>query len=149
VCNIGLPLQPLVTSPTGLSLARNTLYGLFAFFLVLPAVFGPQERGAVRMVLRWRAMALIGLVSYGVYLWHEGWIHMYVVWTGDRLFHIPWLHLAAAAALLAVAAATLSYLLVERPIVRSARGSRLTADVRPRYRLATATRFSRLIGARS
>lgn len=149
VSNIGLPIKPLVTSPTGLSLARNTLYGLFAFFLVVPAVFGPQERGSIRLLLRWRPMALVGVVSYGVYLWHEGWIHMYLTWTGDRLFNIPWPHLAAGALLLAVAAATASYLLVERPILRSGRGSSPAVGARPAFRLMPAELMSRLIGARS
>lgn len=148
VGNIGLPLIPLVTSPTGLSLARNTLYGLFAFFLVAPAVFGPQDDGLIRQLLRWRPIALIGVVSYGIYLWHEGWIHMYLRWTGDRLFDIPWLHLAAGALILATAAAAASYLLVERPILRSGRGSNVRRWALPTYR-PTAGLKSRLMGARS
>ncbi len=51
-----------------MSLARQTLYGLFAFFVVLPAVFGPQDRGVVRGLLRARPVALLGVVSYGIYL---------------------------------------------------------------------------------
>jgi peptidoglycan/LPS O-acetylase OafA/YrhL len=121
VSNIGLPLLPIVASPVGPSLARQTLYGLFAFFLVLPAVFGPQDRGLVRAALRWRPLALVGVVSYGVYLWHEAWIHMYLVWSGDRLFDIPLVTMTAAVGALAIASATLSYRLVERPIMRSGR----------------------------
>lgn len=148
VGNIGLPLIPLVTSPTGLSLARNTLYGLFAFFLVAPAVFGPQDQGFIRLLLRWRPIALIGVVSYGVYLWHEGWIHMYLGWTGDRLFDIPWPHLAAAAAALAIAAATASYVLVERPILKAGPPSTVARRLLPTYRPAAGL-ITRLIGARS
>jgi len=34
--------------------ARQFLYGATAFFLLLPAVFGPQDRGLVRRLLRWK-----------------------------------------------------------------------------------------------
>ncbi|HET6963847.1 MAG TPA: acyltransferase [Acidimicrobiales bacterium] len=129
VANIGLPLTPVTDSPLGPSLARQLLYGLFAFFLVLPAVFGPQDRGVVRILLRWRPLALAGVISYGIYLWHEAWIHMYLVWSGQRLFDMPLLVVTIAVAALAVASATLSYRLVERPVLRS--GFALRSRFRP------------------
>jgi peptidoglycan/LPS O-acetylase OafA/YrhL len=116
VSNIGLPLAPLTASPVPVALARQTLYGLFAFFVVLPAVFGAQDRGLIRQSLRFRPVALVGVVSYGVYLWHESWITMFQRWTGDRTFTIPFPDLFVPVTLLAIAAATVSYVLVERPI---------------------------------
>ena len=128
VSNIGLPLEPVKPSPLGPSLARQALYGAFAFFLVIPAVFGDQERGLVRRALTWRPIALVGVVSYGIYLWHEGWLHMYLVWSGSRLFDIPLSYLTAVVTVLALVSATLSYRLVERPVLRYHR--------RPRERTA-------------
>jgi peptidoglycan/LPS O-acetylase OafA/YrhL len=119
VGNIGLPLTPLTASPVGLSLLRQTLYGLFAVFLVAPAVFGPQDTGGPRRLLRFRPLALIGVVSYGVYLWHEAWIELWLRWTGDRLFHVSWPALAIVVTAAAIACATGSYILVERPVLRS------------------------------
>jgi len=121
VSNIGLPLTPITNSPLGLSLARQTLYGLFAFFVVAPAVVGPQESGAIRRLLAFRPVALIGAVSYGIYLWHEAWITLFLRWTGDRLFTIPLWEITAFAGGLATLSATVSYLLLERPILRSRR----------------------------
>jgi peptidoglycan/LPS O-acetylase OafA/YrhL len=118
VSNIGLPLTPVTPSPVGLSLARQTLYGLFAFCLVAPAVFGPQDRGAIRGLLRARVLVLIGVVSYGVYLWHEAALALFLRWTQDRLFTIPLWELAGIVTALAIGAATASYLLVERPVQR-------------------------------
>ena len=149
VANIGLPLLPVTPSPVGASLARQTLYGLFAFLLVAPAVFGAQERGMVRSVLKWRALALIGIASYGVYLWHESWIHMYLVWTGDHEFNISWIHLTLAAAGLAIAAAALSYRLVERPILRSGRAAGAGREPGILHRVMGESRVASLIGARS
>jgi peptidoglycan/LPS O-acetylase OafA/YrhL len=128
VSNIGLPLTPVTPSPVGLSLARQTGYGLFAFFVVAPAVFGPQGRGVVRGLLRTRVLVLIGVVSYGVYLWHEAALALFLRWTKDQLFTIPLWELAGVVTALAILAAAASYVLVERPILRGA--------IRLPYRLA-------------
>jgi peptidoglycan/LPS O-acetylase OafA/YrhL len=120
VSNIGLPLTPVTPSPVGLSLARQTLYGLFAFCLVAPAVFGPQNRGVIRGLLQTRVLVLVGIVSYGVYLWHEAALALFLRWTQDRLFTIPWWELAGVVTVLAIAAAAASYVLIERPVQRGA-----------------------------
>jgi len=119
VSDIGLPQTPITPSPVGLSLARQTLYGLFAFFLVMPAVVGNQESGLIRRILSWRPLALVGVVSYGIYLWHEAWIDLFLRWTGYKLFTIPLWQLVAFAGALATLSATASYIIVERPILRS------------------------------
>ncbi len=118
VSNIGLPWTPVTASPVGPSLLRQTLYGVFAVGMVTPAVFGPQDRGLPRRLLRFRPLALVGVVSYGVYLWHEAWMNLWFQWTGDRLFTVPWPEILGFVTALAVASATLSYLLVERPVQR-------------------------------
>ncbi len=50
------------------NLERQDLYGLFAFLLLLPAVFGPQDRFSIRRLLRSWPMASLGVISYGVFL---------------------------------------------------------------------------------
>ena len=49
----------------------HVFYAIVAFFLLLPGVFGPQDRGLIRRFLANRLVQLVGLISYGVYLWHE------------------------------------------------------------------------------
>ncbi|HEY3810626.1 MAG TPA: acyltransferase [Acidimicrobiales bacterium] len=127
VGNIRLPLIPIYQSPVGISLVRQTLYGLFALFLVLPAVFGPQDRGLLRGLLRAQPVALIGLVSYGVYLWHEAALMLFLRWTGDHLFRIPLWQLFGAVGGMALLAATASYVVVERPALRGRRRGRSAA----------------------
>ncbi len=51
-------------------IVTHELQGVFALALLLPAVFGDPDRGLVRRVLSNRALLWVGLVSYGVYLWH-------------------------------------------------------------------------------
>ncbi len=124
VSNIGLPSTPVTASSVGLSLARQTLYGLFAFCLVTPAVVGPQDRTAIRRILQSRGLMLIGVVSYGVYLWHEAAIALFLRWTGGHEFAMSVWQLSLAVTALAIVAATASYVLIERPVVRV--GSRLS-----------------------
>jgi peptidoglycan/LPS O-acetylase OafA/YrhL len=118
VSHLGIPLGPLYQISPGLNLLRQALYAGFAFFLLLPAVFGPQDRGLIRLLLRNRVMVAVGIVSYGVYLWHQAWVSMFLRWSHDRLFTIPFWDLFGAVLGLAVASAAGSYLLVERPILR-------------------------------
>ena len=117
--NIGLPVGLFADFTPAEWLLRTLTYVLVAVPLLLPAIFGPQEVGVVRRLLANRALLWIGLVSYGLYLYHVpaivqlrdwgladlGFLHPYVRWT-----------LAAIAAGLVLAA--LSYYLVERPALR-------------------------------
>src|SRR5204863_520679 len=71
---VPLSRKPLYHTGVGPALARQALYGAFGFLLLIPAVFGPQNETLVRKFLRWRPIAYFGLISYGVYIWHELWI---------------------------------------------------------------------------
>jgi peptidoglycan/LPS O-acetylase OafA/YrhL len=53
---------------------RQLVLGAFTVLLLVPAVFGPQDRGIVRRVWGWRPLAWVGTVSYGLYLWHFDWM---------------------------------------------------------------------------
>jgi peptidoglycan/LPS O-acetylase OafA/YrhL len=100
----------------------------FAGLIALPAIFGPQDRGAIRRFLRWRPVAYIGLVSYGVYLYHEGLLEKLMVWTGRpnvtqlsgtvRLERSTFPLVLVLTVLSSVVAATLSYYVMERPLLR-------------------------------
>lgn len=120
------------------SFARQFLYGLTALFLVVPAVLGgDSRRGLPRRFLLWRPVAFVGLVSYGVYLWHQAWISEVSGWIDYALFPpdgsivvatVPQFVVVLAGALaLTVVTATVSYYLVERPVLRF-------KDPRPRRR---------------
>jgi peptidoglycan/LPS O-acetylase OafA/YrhL len=53
---------------------RQLVLAAFTVLLLVPAVFGPQDRGLVRRVWSWRPLAWVGTVSYGLYLWHFDWM---------------------------------------------------------------------------
>jgi peptidoglycan/LPS O-acetylase OafA/YrhL len=97
-------------------MARQVLYAVVAVAFVAPAVFG-GEGGVVRRVLAWRPLLFLGLVSYGIYLWHLGVMLKLADWgwgDGGVLVH-PYVHWALAGFVVTVAIASLSYFLVERP----------------------------------
>jgi peptidoglycan/LPS O-acetylase OafA/YrhL len=89
-----------------------------AVLIVLPAVFGTELGGIPRRVLALRAVSWLGIVSYGIYLWHQ----VVIDWLKDlgilRLGLHPLPTLTAATFVLAVLCAAVSWYGLERPLQR-------------------------------
>jgi peptidoglycan/LPS O-acetylase OafA/YrhL len=92
---------------------EHLLYAGVAFGLLLPAVFGDRAGGWPRRLLANRWLAALGLISYGVFLWH---LAIAVKLAGEGLDGFVPLTLVTAAVSIPIAAA--SYLLLERPLLR-------------------------------
>jgi peptidoglycan/LPS O-acetylase OafA/YrhL len=118
VSNIGLPIAPIPPLTIGPSLSRQVMYGFLGFFIVAPAVFGPQDRGLIRRALRLRPLVLVGVVSYGVYLWHESWMNIFLTWGAGKPFAASVAGMTAAVTALAITAAAISYILIEKPVLQ-------------------------------
>jgi peptidoglycan/LPS O-acetylase OafA/YrhL len=97
---------------------RYYLVGLMCLLLLLPGAIGDPMRGPVRAFLRWRPIAYTGLVSYGVYLWHQGWTDKAMEWTGSVPFRANFVVVTGLAVALSMLAATLSWYGLERPVNR-------------------------------
>jgi peptidoglycan/LPS O-acetylase OafA/YrhL len=117
VSHLKIPTLPLKHATPWRGLVEELLYGLFAFFLLVPAVFGPQRRGTIRRFLQFPPVVGMGVVSYGVYLWHQAWLNLFVDWT-NALFRVAFPETFGVVVGLALATATLSYVIVERPLLR-------------------------------
>ena len=118
MCHLGFSpkftLPPLTTALAEL----EGLEGAFALFLLLPAIFGPSRQGLVRRFLQCWPMAALGVISYGLYLWHVTWCEEILHWSNFRLFgHRFPLYLVLVVGL-TIIAATVSYFIVEKPALR-------------------------------
>jgi peptidoglycan/LPS O-acetylase OafA/YrhL len=134
-------LVVLALAWTRLSGSSNALYrgGFFvcalATIVVIAAAVHPQ-RGAVSRLLSFRPICALGLISYGVYLWHWP---IYVVLDASRVHVGGWpLLVVRIATTLVVAIA--SYRFVEQPIrhgtTSAPRSRRLTLVLTPAVAIA-------------
>lgn len=100
----------------GAWLAATLVYGLVSLLVLAPAVLGTDGKGLPRRVMGNRALAWLGAISYGCFLWHVailGKLGELDVWGSHRM-----LGMGVVALALTVCAATLSYYLLEQPLLR-------------------------------
>ena len=109
-----LPASPFLFE-RGQQIGVHIAFGLIALLLMLPAVFaGERGAGLPGRILGQRWMAWLGLISYGIFLWH------YVVavelgYPGEGLGFLP---LLASTLAISIACATASYYGLERPLLK-------------------------------
>jgi peptidoglycan/LPS O-acetylase OafA/YrhL len=124
-------------------LAEGILYGLIAALLLLPAVFGDRLGGLPRRVLRNPLLAWIGVISYGIFLWHLP----IMAWLANDISDEPWgesrmLGITGVGLVLAIACAAASYYAVERPLLRLKRPSRTATAPRSSASATSTTKVS-------
>lgn len=94
------------------------LFGLVAALVLLPAVFGADRGGFVRKLLANPVLVWLGLISYGIFLWHYPVMQGLVDLGALDLF--PTLQFPALAVLtlaITIVPAALSFYLIERPLL--------------------------------
>lgn len=104
--------------PPGKAEVRHLLNAAIVLCLLVPGVFGAQDRGAVRWFLRWRPIAYTGMVSYGVYLWHQGWTDKAMSWTGSQPLNASFVVVTGIAVATSIIGATVLWYGLERPVNR-------------------------------
>jgi peptidoglycan/LPS O-acetylase OafA/YrhL len=103
---------------------RHLLYGLVALGLILPAVVGDQTRGLVRKILANRVLLYLGLISYGIYLYGGAATVQVDRWgltqeLASWQSRLPaYLTVVATSLVFTIVIASLSYFLLERPLLR-------------------------------
>jgi peptidoglycan/LPS O-acetylase OafA/YrhL len=117
----------------------HLFYAAIAAAFALPAMLGEPiagRRDVPARVLGWAPVAWLGLISYGIFLWHLPLCEKLLRvqdWTSHGSFFVFTIVVAAVA----IACASASYYLVERPLLRfkdprRPTGSRTTARARAR-----------------
>ncbi|MBI2704165.1 MAG: acyltransferase [Actinobacteria bacterium] len=95
--------------------------------LAIIAAATHERRGPVGAALSWRPLCWVGLVSYGLYLWHWP----IFVFADEARVPLAGLALLGFKVALTFAVATASFYLVERPIRRGAMTTRTAAVAAP------------------
>jgi peptidoglycan/LPS O-acetylase OafA/YrhL len=115
---LNMPIDIYLETETIQTLGLTVFCGLVAFFLIFPAVFGSQDRKGLRGLLRSKVMVFLGTISYGMYLWHIIYVKQVNHWSNDgELPHNLYVWFVVVLGL-TLATATISYYVVERPIIR-------------------------------
>ncbi len=104
--------------------------------VVAPVVLGPQDHGTIRRALQSKVAVYLGLVSYGIYLWHWFLLRVVADWLNWPLYHGNWFVVLVLTLPIVIFAASVSWFGVERPILRLAHrvapGTRRNNDPRTR-----------------
>jgi peptidoglycan/LPS O-acetylase OafA/YrhL len=128
-------LEPMTSAQYA---ARHYLYAGIAIAIVVPGVIGAG--GLARRLLATRVLAWLGLISYGIFLWHLTVLGLFADWgLGDQTVvhpYVAWTTLGLAGAVLVAAA---SYYGLERRALRlkglfpdrAATGPEATAEPAP------------------
>ncbi len=118
---LNLPMFPTFTPKQ--AFAVRIVYVVVAALVVIPAVVGRQSGGPVQAVFANRIAIWVGLVSYGIYIWHEAWLDIYLRWFDQPALAASFLRMGLFAGVLTIICAALSWYVVERPVMRwGARG---------------------------
>ncbi len=112
-------------------MGKHVLFAVVGATLVASAVLAAPGRGVVGRVLGNRVALWLGLVSYGIYLWHVTVLQVLEELGFQRSLHFhPFLVVTAVTLALTSAIAALSWYFAERPLLSLA--PRRARDRRPR-----------------
>jgi peptidoglycan/LPS O-acetylase OafA/YrhL len=112
---VGRPSSGLTVYTFWEEMGIHYLYLAVGLFFLLPGMFGPQRVGVIRAILRNRAVQLLGLISYGLYLWNETLLEKYVQWTDSTPFKTSFAKMLVVVFVATVLVSIASYVLVEKP----------------------------------
>ena len=115
----------LGSTSAGETVVEELVQAAIAGLVLLPAAFGPVGEGLPRRMLGWRPLLALGLVSYGVFLWHSPLVH----WLADHVVidavgngFVGAVMLTTLGLAVTIPIAVLSFRLVEKPLITFGHG---------------------------
>jgi peptidoglycan/LPS O-acetylase OafA/YrhL len=104
-------------------MAKHMLYAAAAFFLLLPAFLGPHD-SLVSRAMSVPPLRRLGQISYGVFLWHLLLLELLQPALGIPLFGGGFWRLWPITVGASIAVATVSWLVLESPVLTRAHAVR-------------------------
>lgn len=123
---LGLPMFPTFT--TRQAFAVRVIYLFIAVVGVLPCVVGRQRGGVVQVLLANRAIVWVGLVSYGIYIWHEAWMILYQRWFDEPVLASNFIRMGIFSVVTTIATAAISWYVIEKPSIAWGRRQGLPSE---------------------
>ena len=118
VCHIGVSITPWGINSPVTNMEKQTLYAMTAFFILLPAVFGPSDQSLIRRFLRLWPVAAVGVISYGVYIWHAPVTDWYMNKGHFSQGSSAFLKILIPTLTITLLVSAVSYFIVEKPILK-------------------------------
>jgi peptidoglycan/LPS O-acetylase OafA/YrhL len=116
------------------SLPYHVVQGVIGLLIVTPAVFVAQRSTRIHRLLATPVLAWLGLISYGIYLWHATIVERLARTSIGTLPTAARVTVITAAALvITVTCAAISYYALERPLLRRKNGRGRATPIAPRY----------------
>lgn len=122
---------PALAIPTGNSgqfLSQYFFFGVISLLILSPAVFSDLNRGTAKRLLAHPLLIRLGLVSYGIFLWH----YPAMAWLTD-IGALDWIPsarftvLALATFLLTTTLSAVTWICIERPVMNWSRARSVRA----------------------
>jgi len=111
--SLWLPASPFLFARSQ-QLVTHLGFALIATLMIAPAVFASDARGWPRRLLAQPVVAWLGLVSYGIFLWH----YAVALELGSPGAHGSFIVVLIGTLAITIALAAASYYIVERPVLR-------------------------------
>jgi peptidoglycan/LPS O-acetylase OafA/YrhL len=108
-----LPATSFLAAP-GQQAVAHLAFGVISLLLLTPVVFAGEARGAPQRIAGARPVAWLGLISYGIFLWHFPLMEMIGLAHGTWAFLRLYVEVLAASG----ACAAASYYLLERTLMK-------------------------------
>ena len=144
--SLWLPATPFLVDAHH-QLVTHLCFALIAALLLAPAVFAAREGGQTRRALALPPVAWLGLVSYGVFLWH----YVVALELGERGAGGAFVPVLLGTLAISVPIAAVSYYVVERPLLRlkaACNWSAAVQDAKPRSSREACSARHRQVGER-
>lgn len=119
----GLPNSPQLPHTPSAWMAEHIGYGVVSCLLLVPAAFPRDDPSLPQRILAASPVALLGVVSYGIYIWHVPMLQLFAHWGAlTWIPSSPFVVIVALTVVSASACAALSYLLLEPGLTAQAFG---------------------------